>query len=125
MEKFMNLPFVKAWLKMVANFTDFKGRTGRDDYWWAILGNIIIMIVLGIICKLLGGFGSIIYAMAGFAIFVLSVAMAVRRLHDVDKPTWMIVFAIIPIACFLFLYWTIKEGDEDDNQFGPNPKYGF
>ena len=122
MEKFLNLPFVTAWLKMVANFTDFKGRTSREDYWWAILGNVIIMFVIGLICKLLGGFGSIIYAMVGFAIFVLSIAMCVRRLHDIDKPTWMIVLAFIPIANIVFLIWTIKEGDDGDNQFGPSPK---
>ena len=122
MEKFLNLPFVTAWLKMVANFTDFKGRTSREDYWWATLANIIIMAVLGFILGLLGGFGRVLLWMVYFAIFVLSIAMNVRRLHDTDKPTWMIVLAFIPIANIVYLIWMIKEGDDGDNQFGPSPK---
>ena len=117
MDKVLNLPFVNAWLKMLANFSDFKGRTGMGEFWWAIVGNIIVSIVVGLICKLFGAFGSVLSLLVTFVLLVPSIAMGIRRMHDIGKPGWWI---IVPIANLVF---ACKEGDEDDNQYGSNPKY--
>ena len=117
MDKVLNLPFVNAWLKMLANFMDFKGRTSKSDFWWAVLGSIIVGIVVGLIAKLLGPVGTILNLLISLALAVPEIAMGVRRMHDTGKPGWWV---IVPIANIIF---AVKNGDEDDNQYGPNPKY--
>ena len=35
---FVELPFVKAFLLMIRDTLDFRGRTSRSNFWWATLG---------------------------------------------------------------------------------------
>lgn len=124
MDKFLNLPFVNAWLKMLANFSDFKGRTGKADYWWAVLGNIIVGAVVGFICGLLGSFGSVLSVLISLVLAVPGLALTVRRLHDTGKSGWFVLISLVPlVGCILLIVWLVKDGDEDDNQYGSNPKY--
>ena len=60
MDKILNIPFVQAYLKMLANFSDFKGRTDRKSFWLAVLCQIIISAILGFVLGLLGKFGAIL-----------------------------------------------------------------
>ncbi len=124
MDKVLNLPFVNAWLKMLANFSDFKGRTSREDYWWAVVGNIIISIVLGLIGGLLGSFGSVLVTLISLVLAVPGIALTVRRLHDIGKSGWFVLISLVPlVGVILLIVWLAKVGDEDDNQYGSNPKY--
>lgn len=124
MDKVLNLPFVNAWLKMLANFSDFKGRTSREDFWWAVLGNVILMAVLGFILGLLGSFGNVILTLISLVLAVPGIAMWVRRLHDTNKSALYLLFALIPlVGCILLLVFAAQAGNEDDNQYGSNPKY--
>lgn len=124
MDKVLNLPFVNAWLKMLANFSDFKGRSSRADYWWAVVGNIIISIVLGLIGSLLGSFGSVLVTLISLVLAVPGIALTVRRLHDIGKSGWFVLIFLVPlVGVILLIVWLAKVGDEDDNQYGPNPKY--
>ena len=124
MDKFLNLPFVNAWLKMLANFMDFKGRTSKSDFWWAVLGSIIVGIVVGLICSLLGSFGSVLSVLISLVLAVPAIAMWVRRLHDIGKSGWLLLVSLVPlVGCILLIVWACKDGDEDDNQYGSNPKY--
>ena len=115
MNKFMNLPFVQAFLKMIAGFLDFKGRTNRSDFWWAVVACIILSTVLGLIFKLLGGFGSILQLLYSVALLIPGIAIWFRRMHDVGKPGW---WCFVPILDIVF---AAQEGQPGDNQYGPDP----
>lgn len=124
MDSFLNVPFVKAFMKMIANFADFQGRTSREDYWWATLGCFLLGLVFGFIGGLLGTIGSILAGLVSLALFVPELAMSVRRLHDINKSGFCLLFGLIPlVGGIILLIWAIKEGDADANNYGPNPKY--
>lgn len=124
MDSFLNVPFVKAFMKMIANFSDFSGRTGREDYWWATLGCFLLGLVVGFICGLLGIVGTILSGLVSLALLVPELAMSVRRLHDINKSGWFLLIGLIPlVGGIILLLWAIKEGDADANTYGPNPKY--
>lgn len=80
-------------------YAQFAGRARRKEYWHFQLLNIIVTIVAGIIDSVLGmkiaadtgPFG----VLASLALFVPGLAVAWRRLHDVDKPGW---FNLVPLA---------------------------
>ena len=55
--------------------------------------------------------------------FIPSLAVLVRRLHDVGKSGWFYFIFLIPIIgiiWLLVLYCT--EGQKQDNKWGPDPK---
>ena len=57
------------------------------------------------------------------AIIVPSLAVTVRRLHDVGRSGWWILISLIPliggIVIFVFM---VLDSHEGENRFGPNPK---
>lgn len=56
-----------------------------------------------------------------------SLAVAVRRLHDVGKSGWLLIGMIIPIVNIvigiMLLIYYLKDSDRGTNKFGPSPKY--
>ena len=49
-------------------------------------------------------------------------ALAIRRLHDLDRPAWWLVGIMIPIVNILFsLYLLLSPGTRGYNQYGEDP----
>jgi uncharacterized membrane protein YhaH (DUF805 family) len=90
--------------------------------------NIIVSIVLGWIDALLGTRGS--YAGAGLlsgiyslAVLIPSLAVTVRRLHDIDRSGWWILIGLVPlIGVIVLLVFALLDGTPGDNRYGSNPK---
>lgn len=118
------------WYKKVVfeNYANFNGRARRSEYWYFALMNIIITIVLTVLDSVLGlNFEPLPYGYLYFiymiAILIPSLAVAVRRLHDVGKSGWFYFIALIPIIgaiWLLILFCT--EGNQGENDYGPDPK---
>ena len=97
-------------------YADFKGRSRRSEYWWATLAIGILGTVIGAILPDLAWIWTL-------ATLVPSLAMCVRRLHDVGKSGWWYLISLIPlVGCILLLVWFCTDSKED-NQWGVNPKY--
>jgi uncharacterized membrane protein YhaH (DUF805 family) len=57
------------------------------------------------------------------AILVPSIAVLVRRLHDVGKSGWVALFGIVPIiGGIAMLVYACTEGTSGPNPYGPDPK---
>ena len=70
------------YLKVVRdNYANFNGRARRKEYWMFVLINVLISIALGVIDAVTGIF--MIQNIYSLAVFVPSIAVGVRRLHDV------------------------------------------
>ena len=66
------------------NYGNFEGRASRKEYWNFVLFNFLVTLILALVSA---GILSVIYVIL---VIVPSVAVAVRRLHDVGKSGWMI-----------------------------------
>jgi len=65
---------------------------------------------------LLGG----IYTLA---VFVPSIAVAVRRLHDTERSGWWLLIALVPfIGAIVLLVFMVQDSKPGKNQYGANPK---
>lgn len=101
------------WYKKVVfeNYANFNGRARRSEYWYFILFNAIFSLALTIIDDLLGlQFGTadsgVLNTIYSLAVFIPSLAVSVRRLHDIGKSGWLLLIAygsIILLAVFLIL----------------------
>ena len=118
------------YLKVLRQYTDFSGRARRKEYWMFTLFNIIFYVVAMLLDNLVGtaienvGYG-LFYIVYALAVFLPSLAVSVRRLHDVGKSGWMILIALIPIIGGIWLLiLMVTDSQAGDNKWGPNPKEG-
>ena len=117
--------FVDAVKSFFTRYLDFSGRSSRSEYWWAYLGIILIFIVLGLISGLLGEtIGSLVLGIGYLAIIIPSIAIGVRRLHDLDKSGWFYLLALVPLVSLILLVWFCMKGTDGPNRFGPDPLGG-
>ncbi len=105
------------YFKALQNYAAFSGRASRKEYWMFFLFNMLIIIALSFIDVIVdpnteNGLFSSIYQLA---VMIPWLAVAVRRMHDVNKNGW---FIFIPIYNLIL---TITEGDAYNNEYGPPP----
>jgi uncharacterized membrane protein YhaH (DUF805 family) len=119
---------MKWYFKVLTQYADFKGRARRMEYWMFILFNTIIALIIMALDNLLGltveglPYGYIYFVYVLF-VFIPSLAVAVRRLHDTGKSGWMILVGLIPlIGAIWLLVLLVTDSKPGSNQYGHNPK---
>jgi uncharacterized membrane protein YhaH (DUF805 family) len=104
-------------------YADFKGRARRPDYWFWILFHWLVLMGLAIVdVEVLGarGHGSVLTGLGVLALFLPTLAVAVRRLHDTDRSGWMLLIGFIPlIGSIILLVFFCQRGTPGPNRFGP------
>ena len=99
----------------------FKGRSRRKEFWIFLIGNLIVELILSIIGSLSGNASGTIYIIVSlyqWAVVIPSIALAVRRMHDIGNNGW---FAIVPIYNLIILF---LKGTKGPNKYGPDPLAG-
>src|SRR5215218_8223865 len=121
--------FELSWyLEALKKYAVFSGRSRRMEYWYFVLFNIIVSIVLWVIDALLGTRGSamgagLLSGIYGLAVIIPTLAVTVRRLHDIDRSGWWILIGLVPlIGAIVLLVFALLDSTSGDNQYGPNPK---
>ena len=119
---------MKWYLQVLRKYADFKGRARRKEYWMFVLFKFIFSIVAMILDNILGtamegvGYG-LFYILYALAVFIPSLAVSVRRLHDVGKSGWMLLVGLIPIiGAIWLLVLMVTDSKPGENKYGPNPK---
>ncbi|RYJ43712.1 DUF805 domain-containing protein [Flavobacterium beibuense] len=114
---------IQWYLKVVKdNYANFEGRARRSEYWYYTLMNILIILTLAILTMVSSIF-TFVYAIYALGVIVPGLAVAVRRLHDINKSGWFILVGFIPfIGGIWLLVLLATEGDRGDNQYGEDPK---
>ncbi len=103
-----------------SNYVKFSGRAVRSEYWYWVLFTVLGNIVAEIIDAVLGI--TAINPLFGLAIILPSIAVAIRRLHDLDRSGWWIFIGLIPlIGWIVLIIWHCTRGTAGPNRFGPNP----
>lgn len=108
-------------------YADFRTRARRSEYWYFTLMNAVFVLILSLLDAVLG-FGSedtlgIFGGLYSLFVIIPSIAVCIRRLHDIGKSGWWICIAIIPFIGALILFiFAIRDSQPGANQYGPNPK---
>jgi uncharacterized membrane protein YhaH (DUF805 family) len=112
--------FAEAISSGFSNYVNFSGRAIRSEYWFWVLFTILGLLVAEIIDYALGL--TLIYPIFALATFLPSLAVAVRRLHDLDRSGWWILLCLIPlIGAIVLIVWYCSRGTVGSNRFGPDP----
>jgi uncharacterized membrane protein YhaH (DUF805 family) len=144
------------YLLVFKKYATFSGRSRRMEYWMFVLFNLIVSIIIGIIDTVLGlniissagRTNGIIGSLYSLTTMVPSLAVGVRRLHDINKSGWFLLLPFAPLILILIgallggyafilmiagglgafilsivlIVWLATEGTAGENQYGPDPK---
>jgi len=117
------------YITALKKYTVFSGRARRKEYWMFVLFNEIFSFVavgldflLGQIMGRDGGFG-LFLILYSLAITLPSLAVAVRRLHDIGKSGWWFFITFVPlVGSVWYLILLATDSQPGENEYGPNPK---
>ncbi len=117
-----SMGFVGAVATCFRKYVDFSGRARRPEYWWFMLFYWLVLVVLtavdAVIIGTRGGAG-IFSGLAMLALFLPTLAVGVRRLHDTDRSGWWLLIGLVPlIGGIVLLVFMCLRGTEGPNRFG-------
>lgn len=107
-------------------YFQFRGRAARAEYWYFVLFTILLGVGADLIDAVwlrsgLEVFGSIV----NIALFIPSLAVWTRRMHDLDRTGWWWLLILLPlIGWLILLVWTCTAGTRGPNRYGPDPLGG-
>ncbi|HEY0271241.1 MAG TPA: DUF805 domain-containing protein [Sphingomonas sp.] len=153
-------------------YFDFSGRSRRKEYWMFVLFCAIVRILLLFLDNMLGlggqvtryfvhqpgafgaggaASGGILSGIFSLAVIIPTIAVGVRRLHDIDRTGWWMLAFFLAFAlgglsmvaggvasmlaggalilvggvlAILLIVWACLDGTRGSNRFGPDPKGG-
>lgn len=128
---------LRYFILAVKKTLDFQGRTSRKAYWMFVLFSNLIWFFCIFIDNvfeltyveyswdytysyesLFGPFSTFF----GIGAIFPGIALAIRRLHDVNKSGWYILINLIPIlGGLIFFFSMIKAGTYGENKYGLEP----
>lgn len=136
-----NFNLLSAYKEMFKKYAQFNGRSRRSEYWYALLANWIIIMLTYVLffapmfsdvvnygapteatAVLMGLLGLLLLVYA-FVVMIPSLALGVRRLHDIGKSGWFMLISLIPyVGSIILIVFMATDSQIGANQYGPNPK---
>ena len=132
------------WLEcFTKHYADFSGRARRSEYWGTVLFNGLIQVGLSIILSIVATilfssieingevtFSPLFFLLPDIPIYIYGLvwllpglAVAVRRLHDIGKSGWNLLWILLPIVgAIMLIYWYCQDSQPEENKWGANPK---
>jgi uncharacterized membrane protein YhaH (DUF805 family) len=106
------------------NYVTFSSRAARSQYWYWALFCILVGIASVVIDAALfpRSYMRPVNAIAELVLFLPTLALSIRRLHDLDRSGWWFLLIFIPlIGGIWLLVWFCMRGTVGPNRFGPDP----
>ena len=119
------------------NYANFNGRARRKEYWmYTLILTVLLIALMAIMFSALSlsdetrietgpsGYLTVLLLFVFLVVhFSPSLALTVRRLHDTGKSGWWYLIVFVPyLGNFVIFIFTLIDGDEGENKYGPNPK---
>jgi uncharacterized membrane protein YhaH (DUF805 family) len=102
------------YLAVLKKYVDFNGRARRSEYWYFVLFNLIVSVLLLVVDSATKS--PFLYTIYSLGVLLPNIAVAIRRMHDVNKSGW---FCLIPIYNLIL---ACTPGTIGTNEYGGDPK---
>ena len=114
---------------LLKKYATFNGRAGLSEYWWYFLFILLGNLVFSSIDSFLGTTAGFMYqgnievktslfnGIFSLLTLIPSIAVATRRLHDVNKSGWWQLLMLTIIGIFPLIYWLLKKPIDEGNRF--------
>lgn len=95
----------------IQNYANFKGKATRREYWMYILYYIVILYILYFLSDYSNN--SIFIGLFQIILIIPTLSILVRRLHDVNKSGWLILFSFLPLLNLYLLFLLIQPSSKN------------
>ena len=103
-------------------YVTFSGRASRSEYWWFLLFYIAVYLLFSyLIPVLINGplISLVIVSLVPIALFLPTLSVSIRRLHDLDRSGHWYWLVFIPVIGSIIIFiWFCLKGTEGENRFG-------
>jgi uncharacterized membrane protein YhaH (DUF805 family) len=106
----------------LSKYAQFDGRSSRSAYWWFVLFSVLVYIAADIVDAVIGT--AILTILAVIGLFLPSLAVLVRRLHDTDRSGWWVLISFIPLIGSIVLIVFACTDSGAPNKYGDGPDNG-
>lgn len=115
-----NYSILEWFQKGLRNYTNFSGRARRKEYWYFYLVQLVLTIIAMILDAVIFDSGTgLFYILVALGLFLPSLAVTVRRLHDTSRSGWWILIGIVPlIGAILLIIWLATDTKPEMNRWG-------
>src|SRR5262245_39613230 len=105
-------------------YAKFDGRASRSEYWWyalaLIVGSWAVLFILAALSRDSGP-ALAVFSVAWLLLIIPTLAVWVRRLHDVGRSGWWWLIGFIPFGGLVLLVFTLLDSEAGPNRWGPPP----
>ena len=123
------MSFFDAIENVFRNFNKYSDRASRSEYWWFQLFFFVALATADFIDAMIltttGGPGGIFGTIVFLGLIIPSLAVSVRRLHDLGYSGWFILLVFIPcvgsIIGLVILVLMMGDGQPQINYYGTVP----
>jgi uncharacterized membrane protein YhaH (DUF805 family) len=115
--------FTEAIASGFRNYVRFSGRASRSEYWYWVLFILIGGIVTAILDHAVFSESdfSPLNSIFNLVTFLPSLAVGIRRLHDIGRTGWWWLIAFTIIGIIVLIVWACQKSDPGPNAYGPPP----
>jgi uncharacterized membrane protein YhaH (DUF805 family) len=111
---------MKSYINAMRRYFDFSGRSTRAQFWLFSLVMLVMVIIAIIIDSAISSQPGIITALVVIAHLLPSLAVTVRRLHDINRSSWWVFIQLVPlIGLIVMLVFLCSGSTQGPNRFGP------
>ncbi len=109
---------ISSYVSIVKKYAVFEGRESRRNYWYFVLANFIISIIICILDAVLG-IGDLLAIVYSLALMLPGIGASIRRLHDINKTGWWVLISLVPIIGGIWLLvLEASAGTPGENNYG-------
>tara|TARA_B100001996_G_scaffold222294_1_gene170927 strand:+ start:116 stop:487 length:372 start_codon:yes stop_codon:yes gene_type:complete len=103
-------------------YTVFSGRASRSEFWYFALFGFLGSLIASVLDVMILGYSwesyGPLYIIFEIVIFIPSISVGARRLHDIDRSGWWQLIAITIIGIILLIVWWATKGTNKKNKHG-------
>ena len=116
-----------------SNYSNFKSRARRSEYWliqlFLVLTNLAVAaidlaLMNGDVDRFIAnGGGGIVGLIWIYATITPALAVLIRRLHDTNRSGWWALIGLVPLAgAIVLLVFTVEDSNKGVNKYGASSK---
>ncbi len=117
--------FIENFKDVITNrYAQFNGRANKTEFWQFVLVYILISIGLTLLMSIFARVGILrmlfwlVNLIVMLALIIPSIAVSVRRMHDIGKGGGWVLINLIPLIGFIwFIVLAIQDSEPGPNRF--------
>ena len=119
-----NYGIIDWFKKGLRNYTNFSGRARRKEFWYFNLAQFILLIIASVLDSVIfSSETSLFYFLVALGLFLPSISVGIRRLHDTSRSGWWLFISLVPlIGTIILIVFLASDTKYEINKWGPPAK---